>query len=58
MIVLAEARITAAMAKEPMITPQTQAEVDEATADLRRLSTHLSSVDGGPANPAVDGGRP
>ena len=47
-IVLAEARITQAIAKVPAITPQTQAELDEATAELRQLSTHLSGVGGGP----------
>jgi hypothetical protein len=41
---LAEDRITRAIAMEPMITRQTQAEVDKATAQLRQLSTHLSGA--------------
>jgi hypothetical protein len=54
-IVLAETRITDAIAKEPMITRQTQAEVDQATAQLRQLSARLSSVGAGPADPKGGG---
>jgi hypothetical protein len=57
-IVLAEDRITRAIAKEPMISRQTQAEVDRATAKLRWLSTHLSSVGAAPAGSDTDGSRP
>ena len=55
---LAEDRITRAIASEPMITRQTQAEVDRATAKLRWLSAHLSSVGSEPAESDADGGRP
>ena len=55
---LAEDRITRAIAKEPMITRQTQAEVDRATAKLRWLSTHLSTVGAGPAGSDANGIRP
>ena len=56
---VAEDRITRAIATEKLITRQTQAEVDRATAQLRQLSTRLSGVGAGPAGSARgDGSRP
>ena len=52
---VAEARISQAISKVPAVAPQTQAELDEATAELRQLSTHLSGVGGGPAGSVTDG---
>jgi hypothetical protein len=46
-IVLAETRITEAIAKEPMIAERTQAELHEATAELRQLGTSLADDGGG-----------
>jgi hypothetical protein len=54
-LVLAEAQITKAIADEPTISRRTRDEVNEATAELRRLSSHLSSVGAGPAGSDADG---
>jgi hypothetical protein len=57
-IVLAEAQISTAVADEPSISRRTRDEVDEATAELRRLSTHLSSVDRPAGSEGGAGSRP